>query len=724
MSKGLLPVRLRHEADEIPPRLDWIAASSGIDEVIKNATHAQRDWSFGWIYLANDVRIHDLSQALRGLDVEILGHAGRLVRAKLPAVKDKLLAIAALNEIQGFGVAPVEIKLQPFTDEYAQPSGDELMPVFVTLMSDDPDGRWGQALEDLGARVGYFDPSIRVYAINVDREILRKVAEADFVATIEPVRVVRASHDTAVPAMGADALRMYEGSPGLFSGIGGAPVPIAVMDSGLNVNHLDISTNRRSICGANFVYYEQLVDDEDLWQDAGMHGTHVTGTIVGNGTVRPEYTGIAPLVEHVRFAKVLSHRGIGNSIFILRGMDFLSLATGCPEMGWTADAVVPLIVNMSLSATARIFEGRNTSERKLDSIVWGHRQLYVVSQSNASIHGFSNYASAKNSLAVGATLDSGMLAGFSSHGPTADGRLAPQIVGAGVDLFSTAGDGSRGAYIDFSGTSMSSPTVAGVATLLMNAVPAHRGQPALVRARLMTSAIKPDPWIEDADSFPIDNSNGPGKIQNQYGLGKVSARTSVLNNDSQNGWASSSAVVELEDGEYAYHDIQVPPGTTRLDIAMTWDEPPTDTLASAVLNNLDLWLDHGADCRSEPCGEYSSRSQIDNVEWLILQNPAPGIYRAKVSATRVYTDAPRAAFAWMLIRGDSTPNLQIEVDHDELEVDDWDSGSEITIKLSTKEYIAAGIGYLSTVVPQMVRVATDGRTYTLPPNVRTALFGN
>ena len=290
-------------------------------------------------------------------------------------------------------------------------------------MLDDPTGQWGRKLEDLGAEVGYFDPAIRVYAINASLEVLHRIASADFVAAIEPISIVQTAHDTAVPAMGADAFRTYQGSPGIFSGNGGESIPIAVMDTGLNVNHLDISTNRKSICGANFIYSEQLAEDEDLWYDDNGHGTHVTGTIAGNGAVNPEYAGMAPLVEHIRFAKVLSSGGSGPFISILRGMDYLSANSGCPELGWSSDYVKPLIVNMSLSATSRVWEGRNVNERKLDSIVWGHRQLYVVAQSNAYINGFSNFASAKNSLAVGATMDSGMLAGFSSYGPTADGRV-------------------------------------------------------------------------------------------------------------------------------------------------------------------------------------------------------------------------------------------------------------------------------------------------------------
>ena len=670
-------------------RPGWLDSPDALSALTRQASDAGRDWSFGWIWLAGDTTRHDLARALAGTGGEIVGASGRLIRARLPGDAVRLRAIAALDAVEGIGATPGEMKLAAFSDDSAtDPSGQ--IPVYVTLMADDLNGRWRRAMEILGAVVGGYDPAIRVYVANGTYDVLEAIARTDFVMAIEPVGVVEAAHDTAVPAMGADALRMYEGSPGVFSGVGGAPVPIAVMDTGLNINHLDISSNRSSICGANFVYFDPLVDDEDLWVDAGRHGTHVTGTIVGSGMAEARYAGMAPLVRHIRFAKVLSHSGGGIDIFILRGMDFLAEPTACPEAGWSSEPVKPLIVNMSLSATARVWEGRRVAERKLDSIVWGHRQLYVVAQSNAGISGFSNYGAAKNSLAVGAALDSGSLAAFSSHGPTADGRLAPQVVGTGVNLYSAAGDGSRGGYNNFSGTSMASPAVAGVAALLMDAAPAHREQPALARARLMASAIKPDAWMDAADVYPTDNSTGPGKLQMQYGLGKVSARTSVLNKDQPGGWRSASTISELQDGEYAWVDIDVPDGASRLDLVLTWDEPPTDTIASAVLNDLDLWLDHGGDCATQPCGEYESTSRVDNVEWIIVPNPAPGMYRAKVAATRVYTDPPRAALAWTTIRGASTPNLEITVDKELVEVEDRYEERELTVSLTTDEYVAAG----------------------------------
>ena len=683
----VVPARPRGEG------LEWLDSPTAIGDLVNQSVAAGRPWSFGWIRLSENVNLDDLEAALEGTGTVIVGSAGALIRARLPGDKSRLEAIAALPPVDGLGATPREIKLPEafFNEVAAQPARAEI-PVFVTLMADDPDGRWRRALEESGAVVGRYDPAIRVYAANVTHGVLEILAQADFVLAIEPVSIVEAAHDTAVPAMGVDALREYTGSPGLFSGTGGASVPVAVMDTGLNINHLDIASNRQSICGANFMwldfFFSSLIDEaEDLWIDAAGHGTHVTGTIVGNGHVEPRFAGMAPSAGHIRFARVLNSSGFGSGDGIVRAMDFLSRPSGCIEGGQMSARVKPLIVNMSLSESSRLWEGRSVDERKLDSIVWSHRQLYVVAQSNRDVHAFSNYASAKNSLAVGAALDSGDIAPFSSHGPTADGRLAPQVVATGLNLFSASGQGSRGGYSVSSGTSMASPTVSGIAALLMDASPEHRDDPALVRARLMAGAIRPDAWLEDPAAFSATNSNGPGTLQAQYGMGGVSARTSVLTRDSGDGWVSGSATAAMEEGTYAYQDIVVPEGASRLDIVMTWDEPPADAIADAVLNDLDLWLDEDGDCEPVACGEHVSASRVDNVEWIIVSDPEPGAYRARVAAHRVLTDAPRAALAWTVIRGASTPTLTISSDEQTLAGEERD---EFTVTVSVDGYVAAG----------------------------------
>ncbi len=137
-------------------------------------------------------------------------------------------------------------------------------------------------------------------------------------------------------------------------------------------------------------------------------------------------------------------KGFGSAFAIFGGMDFLSEPSSCEAAGWTGDAVKPPIVNMSLSGTRLTWDGREAAGRKLDAVVWNVRQLYVVANSNAGRAGFSNYAAAKNSLSVGAAWDTGELVSFSSYGPTADGRLAPLVVGTGVRVVSAPGPGQPG----------------------------------------------------------------------------------------------------------------------------------------------------------------------------------------------------------------------------------------------------------------------------------------
>jgi subtilisin family serine protease len=106
-------------------------------------------------------------------------------------------------------------------------------------------------------------------------------------------------------------------------------------------------------------------------------------------------------------------------------------------------------------------------------------------------------------FAVAAHDSNGNLASFSSRGPvTVDGsgRFKPQLSAPGVSVQSTV-PGDR--YAMSSGTSMSSPHVAGAVALLWSAAPELRGQPDLTGELLMKSAAR-----VNAPTFLYTPANG------------------------------------------------------------------------------------------------------------------------------------------------------------------------------------------------------------------------
>ena len=664
---------------------DWM--DRGHDALADAADAHGRDWTFGWAKLADGAEPTDLAALLAAQGGEAIGQAGDLVRVRLPADRSRLEAIASAGAVAGIGAVPPHEKVTGTLRERALADASEQVPVWITLMDDDPDGAWRRDLQGLGAVVGRFDPAIRAYAATIPLTLLGPVSSADYVLGVESIGRVRPTLATATAAMGADWARVHDADTGLFTGMGGASAPVGVMDTGLNVEHLDISSNRRSICGANFVARgDRREEDQDLWFDFDGHGTAVTGVVAGSGTANPVHAGMAPMVQDIRFAKALGSTGAASGLSWTRALDWFATPTACgDDMPRKA-----LVLNSSLGVSADIWEARSYFERKLDASVWSSRQLFVTSAGNGSDAVFTSMSGAKNSLSVGATQTIGDIASFSSHGPTEDGRLVPNVVGTGVLIMAARGGGSRDGYGPNSGTSFSSPSVVGVAALLMDAVPELMEEPAALRARLMATAIKPDAWLGTSSAFALDNTGGPGSMQNIYGLGKVSGRTAILDRDTEDGWTGGSTAFDVDADSYASHDIVVPEGASRLEVVLTWDEPPAETIANSVLNDLDLWVDFQSSCgATAKCGRFHSVSAVDNVEWVVVPNPRPGLYRVKVTPSRVHGAPPRAGLAWNVIRGDSTPTLGVSANAERIDAAP-DEPFEVEVTMTSDGYVAAG----------------------------------
>jgi subtilisin family serine protease len=79
-------------------------------------------------------------------------------------------------------------------------------------------------------------------------------------------------------------------------------------------------------------------------------------------------------------------------------------------------------------------------------------------------------ADSADTIAVGAVLVNGAIAGFSSDGPTADGRLKPELLSQGVQV-ATVSLADRGGFSYSRGTSLATPVLAGAGACLLQVHP-------------------------------------------------------------------------------------------------------------------------------------------------------------------------------------------------------------------------------------------------------------
>lgn len=268
---------------------------------------------------------------------------------------------------------------------------------------------------------------------------------------------------------------------------------------------------------------------------------------------------------------------------------------------------------------------------------------------------------------------------------------------------------------------MAAPHVTGLVATLMDHQPEFRYRPALVRAHLMASGI-----LHDDDTTPADNDRWQGR-RDEYGLGRVSSYLAHWAEDSAGGWFSTFAWGHVTRTGYAQVDVAVPSGSQRLVAVAVWDEPaPSPGSTSAVIYDLDLWIDHNGDCNAGDCGEWASQSTEDNVEYVIIDNPPAGSYSVKLYPHngRGRNGVP-VGISVTVIRGDPTPSMRLTATPSTpFPV----VGQELTITttVSTPSYVASGVHLALVGLPESTRhsdtrtTRADGVTMRFPEIGRAA----
>ena len=212
----------------------------------------------------------------------------------------------------------------------------------------------------------------------------------------------------------------------------GTGVKVAVVDSGVDLDQPDLAG--RLVAGRN------ILAPSSPPQDDNGHGTMVAGIIAADANNRRGITGIAPLAQ-IMPVKVVDSSGNATDPDIAAGIDW-------------ARTHGAKVINLSLGGPSNSTVLTNAVNAALAANI-----VVVAAAGNDFAPTVEYPAAVPGVLAVSATTHSGALAAFSSYGWRID------VAAPGLDITSTA-LGTKEAYAAESGTSFSSPIVAGTAALV------------------------------------------------------------------------------------------------------------------------------------------------------------------------------------------------------------------------------------------------------------------
>jgi aqualysin 1 len=216
----------------------------------------------------------------------------------------------------------------------------------------------------------------------------------------------------------------------------GTGVRAYIIDTGIRFTH-------EQYAGRAFSGYDYIDNDADA-SDCHGHGTHVAGTVGGNTT------GIAKNVTLIA-VRVLDCSGSGSYSAVIAGVDWVTNDHNTRK--------TPAVANMSLGGGA----SSSVNQAVTNSINAGVVYAVAAGNSGADACGTSP-ASTPKALTVGATGSNDARASFSNYGSCVD-LFAP-----GVGIYSSTITANN-TYASWSGTSMATPHVAGVAALYLSANP-------------------------------------------------------------------------------------------------------------------------------------------------------------------------------------------------------------------------------------------------------------
>ncbi|MFC9504748.1 S8 family serine peptidase [Streptomyces sp. NPDC057002] len=600
----------------------------------------------------------------------------------LDAVRDLPFVTWADVYLEGFKIAP-SLRgegLRPDISLLRAPA-EALAPGTRTVdiaFHDDVDPSAHEVRQRIAAAAGLSPDDVRPardkLRVEVPEDSLAALTAVDEVRQVEEVPERSLYNSVARPILHADVV--VDGTPQQ-----GAGQVVAVADSGFD---LGSTTNVHSAFTGRVARLYALgrptrADDPD------GHGTHVAGSVLGNGTsaaMGGAVQGTAPRATLVLQSLMDRHGQLGGIPDDLRDLF---------TPPYDDDGARVHTDSWGSTVPGRPYD---RSAREIDDMVWNNEDLVICfaagndgndrdRDGRVNLGDVGSEGAAKNCITIGAS-ESGRpgisstygqlwsqdfpvnplrddrqaddpdgMAAFSNRGPTREGRIKPDVVGPGTSILSALSRAAAslpgdpfGASADprfhfLSGTSMAAPLVAGCVavlreTLVRNGTP--RPSAALVKAMLINGAVELPGQYIPSEAGPSPN--------NDSGFGRVDlSRSVVLPGDGRRSGFHEGG--PLDQGEQELLRMEIPerdggPEPT-FKVTLVWTDPP----GAALQNDLDLVV-RTADGRERHgnMGTSAGFDRTNNVEQVQWDDIPAGEVTVVVRAHRITRFPQPYAFAW------------------------------------------------------------------------------
>ncbi len=477
-----------------------------------------------------------------------------------------------------------------------------------------------------------------------------------------------------------------------FLGLDGSDVEVAVFDNGpIRATHKEfrVDINNEATSRIRFRVQPPPTDVPD------QHATHVAGTLGAAGnTNHGRVKGMAPALKTIYSENM---RQDFEGLAALNGRANISNHSYTPNAGWFRDSRSGKFVwygEESVDPNEDLRFGKYTDkEARFDDVIYSSKKLlvfaaagndrkqspeaisfesqpvdhYVYDTDNSgqrkprSVHGVKRKPDgldsgldtvvgicvAKNSICIGAipdipsaltaaSLENIESASYSNWGPTDDGRIKPDLVATGNDLLSTSEADDEAVRSD-SGTSMASPTAAGIAALLIQLYRRERGGE--------------DPFAAGNKAVLIHTARdaglkGPDPV---FGWGAIDALAAGRVIGEKDRHIILRRAVSASNPTY---ELFLEPSNTndQIKVTLVWTDPPgtantqgLDDSTPSLMNDLDVKLTapDGTTVfypyslnRKNPL-ELSVRTEanhVDNVEVIDAVGSTPGRWKLEIKA--------------------------------------------------------------------------------------------